>query len=83
MEPIYRACDLLLIDTADTEAAWGGDFLIWFEDRAGYGVRRVERLPNGKLRLGYANRKYATEDFDPAELEVAGRVCGVWRSGGL
>lgn len=82
MEPAYRSRDLLLIDTSDT-AASGGDFLLWFEDRGDYAVRRVERTPGGKLRLTCVNARYSAEEVEPGAVEIAGRVCGLWRDGGL
>ena len=83
MAPRFRSRDLLLIDTADRAPADGGIFLVWFEDSGDYAVRRAV-LKWGQLELSCENPDFANPAlFDLTEIEIAGRVCGVWRKGGI
>lgn len=83
MAPLFKSRDLLLVDTTVTNPTRGGAFLCWYEERGDYAVRTVEALRSGKLALSCANPKYSGETVDAAEVEIAGKVCGVWRDSGL
>ena len=82
MAPELRQRDLLLIDTDDT-AIDGRASLVWLESWGGYCVRRVDHVPGGKLRLRCNSSVYSELILDVSEVEIAGKVSGVWREGGL
>lgn len=84
MEPRIQHGDALVVDTSQTAIVDGGVYALWYE--GGERVKRLSRLPGGKLRIASDNRAYDPITLPPEELEyvrIIGRVVHVSGQGGL
>jgi len=78
MEPVLRAGDRLLVDTAKREPAAGGLFVL--RGPGGFEVWRVEPLAGTdppRLRLSCANPRYQAHACLAGKLDILGRA--IWK----
>lgn len=84
MEPRIQNGDALVVDQAQTQVADGGVFALWYE--GGERVKRLYRLPGGRLRITSDNPSYGPIELSADEVEhvrIIGRVVHVAGQGGL
>ena len=78
MEPVLRAGDRLLVDTAKRDTAAGGLFVL--RGPGGFEVWRVEPLAGAdppRLRLSCANPRYQAHACLAGKLDILGRA--IWK----
>jgi len=84
MEPRIQNGDALVVDQAQTQVVDGGVFALWYE--GGERVKRLYRLPGGRLRITSDNPSYGPIELSAEETEhvrIIGRVVHVAGQGGL
>lgn len=84
MEPRIQHGDSLVVDTSQREIVDGAVYALWYE--GGERVKRLSRLPGGKLRISSDNKAYDPITLSADELEyvrIIGRVVHVSGEGGL
>ena len=84
MEPRIQDGDALVVDQAQTQVVDGGVFALWYE--GGERVKRLYRLPGGRLRITSDNPSYGPIELSAEETElvrIIGRVVHVAGQGGL
>lgn len=78
MEPTLSSGDRVMVNTRDTYPRPGGVFALW--DGRGVSVKRLELVGYGekkkKLRIISDNPRHGTDEVDPADVHIAGRV--IW-----
>lgn len=76
MEPTFSYNDIVFINREKRDVQRGGIFTIRTE--AGLFIKRVQKRIDGKLDIISDNSVYSTQTLDMNELEVIGRVVGVF-----
>ena len=73
MEPRIQDGDALVVDQAQTQVVDGGVFALWYE--GGERVKRLYRLPGGRLRITSDNPSYGPIELSAEETELV-RIIG-------
>lgn len=79
MEPEFRSGDRLIVEPTDRDARIKADGVYLFRLEDTIQIKRLQRLPGGRLRVISSNTQYPTYEIDisqRADIEVIGRVWG-------
>ena len=76
MEPLLCNGDRVAVDCSRRSPSPPGVFVLW--DGAGLVIKRLEALPDQKIRISSANTDYGTTEQPLDSVEIKGRV--VWMS---
>lgn len=84
MRPNIKDGDLIFVDISADRFVGGGVYVIvWVNDPDGLcAIKRIERLPNGKLRIFQDNTDvgYTTNhETDGSDIRIVGKVAAAWQ----
>lgn len=84
MRPNIKDGDLIFVDIATDRFVGSGVYVIvWMNDPDGLcAIKRIERLPNGKLRIFQDNKDvgYTTDhETDGSDIRIVGKVAAAWQ----
>jgi len=79
MTPLLQPGDRVCVDCSRKAPSPPGVFVLW--DGAGLVIKRLEALPDEKIRISSANTDYGTTEQPLDSVEIKGRV--VWMSRSL